>query len=325
MYKPTSLDRNIIKQSWFNAMKPENAELIKWIWLDEVDSIGVVEVDWEGFEKFTKGIVTRKDIDLVDFVEDCNNDGKERMRFLDRGRKLWFTPTILFKNASNAGFRILAANYRDPSIIKLISEREETRDWLISELIYNDRLSIKEELINKVWNRKDATTNEKELVERIARHLNIKINKAGTSPEEIKAKYGNICQYSGELCKSWELEIDHVLPRSSGHKDVNQWWNLVPCKKELNIKKGDKNVFAFLKEEGLELLPGVENAVKRWVKKGQIKYPTQYPYIKENKKEKTYTWQQVQDYVFNNPSVTTSDYECINREAPIDQRRWRRK
>lgn len=324
MYKPTSLDRNIIKQHWFNSMKPENAELIKWIWLDETDSIGVLEIDWDGFRKFTKGIVTKEDIDLVDFVEDCNNDGKERMRLLDRGRKVWFTPTILFKNASNAGFRTMAANERDAAIIRLLSEREETRDWIVEQLIYNDRLTITEKLINKVWNRKDATANEKRLIERIAKHLNIKISKSGTSPEEIKNKYGNICQYSGEQCKEWELEIDHVVPQSTEHKDVNQWWNLVPCKKDLNIKKADKNVFQFLKEEGLELLPGVENAVKRWVKKGVLEYPTQYP-NKRNKKEKTYTFQQMRDYVANTPGLSTSDYELINPEAKNDEKRWRRK
>ncbi|WP_462250382.1 HNH endonuclease domain-containing protein [Ekhidna sp.] len=324
MYKPTSLDRNIIKQPWFNLMKPENAELLKWIWLDESDSIGVVEVDWDGFEKFTKGIVTKKDIDIVDFVHDCNNDGKERMRFLDRGRKIWFTPTVLFKHASNAGFRNLGANDRDASIMRILSQRGETRDWIVEQLIYNDRISINANLVNKVWNRKDATENEKELMERIAKHLNIKISKSGTSPAEIKKNYGNVCQYSGELCQEWELEIDHVLPRSNGHKDVNQWWNLVPCKKELNIKKGDKNVFQFIKEEGLELLPGVENAVKRWVKKGVLDYPRYYP-NKRNKKEKLFTWDQVVGYVANNASASTSDYECVNPEDSSEMKRWRKK
>lgn len=324
MYNRTEIDRNIIKQPWFNAMTYEHAQLLIWLWLDEMDPIGIVEPDFDGFEKFTKKIVTREDINIMEFVGDCNNDGKDRMRFIDRGRKLWFTPTIMFKNATNAGFRTLAANERDAAILRLISEREDTRDWIVQEIIYNERLSITDKLVNKVWNRKDATSKEKELMERIARHMNIRIAKAGTSPEEIKNKYGNVCQYSGVQCKEWELEIDHVVPRSNGHKDINQWWNLVPCKKELNAKKAEKNVFQFLKEEGFELLPGVENAVKRWVKKGVLEYPTQYPY-KRNKKEKTYTFNQVQQYVLDNSGVRASDYECINPEDPKDQRRWRRK
>ena len=323
MYKPTPIDRNIIKQPWFNAMTYEHSQFLLWLFLDDMDSIGIVEPNMDDFEKYTKGIVTKNDIDFDRFVDDCNNDRKERMRFVDRGRKLWFTPTVLFKNATNSGFRTLSSSERDAAIMRSFSEREETRDWLIDQLIYNDRLTIKEELVNKVWNRTDATRNEQELMERIASHIGYKISKGKKNPKEIKKRYGCVCQYCGEVFREDQLDIDHVYHKSTGHKDVNSYWNLVPCCKPDNIEKGIKPVFLFLKEKGYDPLPGVENAIKKWIKKGVLKYPTQYPY-KRNNKEKLYSWDQVVDWVSTHSTTSTDQYECVNPEESKEERKWKR-
>lgn len=324
MYNPTPIDKNLRKQPWFNRMAVENRLFLIWCFIDEMDSIGVVEPDMIGFERFYDGLIKASDIDLYSFVEDCNNDGKERMIMLDRGRRLWFSPTILFKNSSNSGFRTLSSSDRDAAIVRLLSEREETRDWLVDQIVYNDRLSIKVELINKVYNRTDATKNERELMERIAKHLAHKIPVSGHSPSEIKKKYGCICQYCGNQFEEYELEIDHIHPRESKHKDVEAIWNKVPACKSDNIKKANKSVLQFLKDNGYDILPSVQTAIDRWVKKGEMDYPTHYP-NKRNKKERHFTYDQVINWLAKNPSLKMDkDFELVKMKDEEGPALWRR-
>ncbi|MFP4483993.1 MAG: HNH endonuclease [Spirochaetaceae bacterium] len=46
------------------------------------------------------------------------------------------------------------------------------------------------------------------------------------------------CQYTGRRLRTYELNIDHVVPRSRGGKST--WENLVTCSVEANNHKGDR-------------------------------------------------------------------------------------
>lgn len=304
-------------------MKFEHRSLLEWLFR-RMDQIGVCEIDFDEFAKHTDGLITEKDIDPQGFIDDCNNDGKKRMVWVDNYRKLWFTPTIIFRNANNAGFRRMVNNQRDLALLRHLSLREQTRTWMVEQAVHNERLEVSKDLIKALRNDERSNESHREFADRIAKKMGFKIPKGKDHPDAIKERFGCECQYCGEIFAKELLEIDHVVPQSIGHKEVNRTWNKVPVCKECNQNKGNMNVFAFLQASNFNLLNGVKIAVEKWVKLGVLEYPTRYR-DKRNKKEKTYTWRQVQDYVFNNPSVTTSDFELINPDAPVDERRWRRK
>jgi 5-methylcytosine-specific restriction endonuclease McrA len=56
------------------------------------------------------------------------------------------------------------------------------------------------------------------------------------------------CQYTGKKLPASELNIDHVVPRSSG--GLTTWENVVMCDWRINSKKGSKS----LQESGLSLI-----------------------------------------------------------------------
>ena len=68
------------------------------------------------------------------------------------------------------------------------------------------------------------------------------------SPQNIKRRDGNRCQYTNVVLTNKTFSLDHVVPRSKGGKD--NWTNLVSCHKDVNSRKGDK----FNHEVGLRLL-----------------------------------------------------------------------
>jgi hypothetical protein len=326
MYSKAPIDQNMVRQGWFRKMQPFHASLLQWSFYYMTDSIGVLDPDamMEDFYQKWKGFLSDGDINLHEFVEDCNNDKKERMIWLDKGRKLWFAPTVIFRNSDNHGFRRMVNNQRDASILRSLSNREETKTWFIEQSIYNDRLEVGKELIVSVHNAEKATRNQMEFMQTIAKKMGFKIPKGKHSPDSIKERYGCQCQYCGEVFPKSQLEVEHVVPRSSRKKEVEYVWNKVPACQKCNEEKDDLNVFVFLKMKGFDLLTGVKIAVDKWVKRGVLEYPTQYG-DKRNIKEKTYTWNQVTTWVSNNPDSKTSDYECMNPESEVIDRRWRKK
>lgn len=64
----------------------------------------------------------------------------------------------------------------------------------------------------------------------------------------IRERDGNRCQYTGVELRPEEGNIDHVVPRSRGGKDV--WENCVWSSKAVNSKKGNR----LPREAGLTLL-----------------------------------------------------------------------
>ena len=53
------------------------------------------------------------------------------------------------------------------------------------------------------------------------------------------ARDGNRCQYCGRKCKSSDLSIDHVLPRSRGGRTI--WSNVVCACLDCNVRKGGRS------------------------------------------------------------------------------------
>lgn len=294
MYDPTPFDRNIRKQRWFRKMKAEHKMFLVWLFFD-MDSIGVVDPDVEAFADHFKDLFGPSDIDLDSFVHDCNNDGKERMMPVDRARKLWFTPTVIFKNSHKSGFRKLSANERDKSIIKHLAQREVTRDWTIEQLIYNERLTIDTKLILKVYSHKDTSGHVRDFVQKLADTIGYKIPDVKTLPERLKSEYHYTCQYCGELFEEFDLHIDHIVPVSKNGPDTH--WNMVPaCMNCNSARKLDKNVFVFMEESGLEYPKdwekGLLDNVDKLARKGLLEYPTRY-LVKKNKKKKYFTYTEV--------------------------------
>jgi 5-methylcytosine-specific restriction endonuclease McrA len=68
------------------------------------------------------------------------------------------------------------------------------------------------------------------------------------TPENIRKRDNNTCQYTGKKLNSEEGSIDHVIPKSKGGE--NSWDNMVYCDKKLNTLKGDKS----LSEANLKLI-----------------------------------------------------------------------
>jgi len=54
----------------------------------------------------------------------------------------------------------------------------------------------------------------------------------------IMERDGGVCAYTGEHVGPRGGNVDHILPQSRGGRDT--WENLVWCKKEVNLKKGNK-------------------------------------------------------------------------------------
>lgn len=324
MYKRKEIDRNITKQLWFKNLRVEHRLFLVWLWLDDEDPIGIVQPDYKGFEEFTGGIVKREDVDLQSFADDCNA-GKNRMIILDRGSRIWFTSTIIFKGSNDNGQRTFTTNWRDAAVIRQLAQRQETRDWFINELTYNERLEVKGECLNMVYNHKKASEKEKEFSKRIAKAINFTILESRESPEKIKEDWGYTCAYCGGDFESYELEIDHVVP--STKKGPDKHFNKVPACKNCNGEKADMNVFSFLKSKEFTASKQLNSVLETLQKKRLLGAPPTAP-IKKKRKEKELTWDQVLLAVDKSgtgeSSLTTSDFICINPEETIGKRRWTR-
>ena len=68
------------------------------------------------------------------------------------------------------------------------------------------------------------------------------------TPNSIRERDNNTCQYTGVKLTNKTWSLDHVTPKSKGGKD--DWNNLVAAHKDVNSKKGNK----FNHEVGLSLL-----------------------------------------------------------------------
>ena len=72
------------------------------------------------------------------------------------------------------------------------------------------------------------------------------------SPDNIRIRDNNTCQYTGRKLDRKLLNIDHVVPQSKGGE--TSWENCVLCDKSINSKKGDMSLSEFKKKKVLTLL-----------------------------------------------------------------------
>lgn len=319
-YDKRPIDPRMIEKRWYKKLPFQYKWFIHYL-IFKVDDIGVWKIDLEDFYDSSDRFLSEGDINLEEFAQLCNKD-KERIMYIDKGKSLFFTPTVLFRNcdAHKGRFHMVNNKYH-PYIIQWLSVYKEVREWFVLEVCGNEGdITIKRELLDLMI-KQGTTPRLREFISNIAKSagFNIDINKVSQS-EELKKQYGHQCQYCGGIFSEFDLEIDEIKPQSQGGKKVK--YNQVPACTDCNRKKGAKNVFTFMDEQGFEWLPGLENKVNGLVKKRQISYPRLYPYKRKKKKEKSYTWAQVSDYVLNTNGVSTSDYQCINPNAPIEDRRW---
>jgi len=309
-------------------MKFEHKTLLE-LMFKRTDSIGIWEVDLDEFSYYTDRLITAKDISISDFVADVNNDGKDRMKAIDNNRKLWFTPTIIFQHGNNKGSRYFNKSDRDASIVNTLSMRESTREWFINELTYNERLTIDTELLKKMAASPVSDLKCKQFVRDIAKAIGFKMPIEKDLPSHIKAEFGHMCAYCGNVFEDHDLQIDHIVPQTEKLPDKLKKFldwriNKAPACQNCNVKKGTKSVFLFMKEEGFKWLPGLENKVAKLAKKALLDYPTHYP-LKNNKKEKFYTYEEVQRIHFNNlDNRKMKDFEITN-QVRNEKKLWKMK
>ena len=89
------------------------------------------------------------------------------------------------------------------------------------------------------------------LVPRVVRVLSydrVEISKVRLTRRNIYYRDSNTCQYCGKKFKTKDLNIDHVIPKSKGGKEV--WSNLVCACVECNIRKSNK----LPREVGMKLI-----------------------------------------------------------------------
>lgn len=89
------------------------------------------------------------------------------------------------------------------------------------------------------------------MVPRIVRLLEydrVRIQTVKLTRRNIYYRDSNTCQYCGRKCRTKELNIDHVIPKSKGGKET--WENLVCACIDCNIRKGNK----LLREMGMRLI-----------------------------------------------------------------------
>ena len=322
MYNRAYIDRNIKRQAWFNRMDERHKILLLALFFDDIDPIGIVEPDFKWLDSLTGGLITEDDIDIDSFIEDCNNDGKERMMIVDR-TKLWFNPTVIFNGANESGMRIFTTNFRDVSVIKQLAQREVTRTWFIELITYQDhRVTVKPQCLNMVYNQKNANDQVRSFAKRIGDVIGHKVLVSGEQPEAIKQSFGNQCQYCGEIFEEYELEIDHIVPVSKGGKDI--LINKVPACKSCNSKKADMDVFKFLQNEGFEATEGLKSRLEKLQKKRLISGAPSAIFKKLNKKDrKKYTWEQVNSIHFSQKDTRTqSDFITIDEKDQLNRPYW---
>ena len=125
MYQHAQIDLNMLDQEWFDGLDFYQKSFMMWlIFQINKSAIGMVDVNLRKFSKYTDGMITERDLDVFAFVEAVNRDKPDRMIFLDRGKRLMFTPTIIFKGCDmKTGIRKFTTSWRDIPIFKASAAR----------------------------------------------------------------------------------------------------------------------------------------------------------------------------------------------------------
>lgn len=218
-------DTEIYDKDWFIELKPVNKLLWEYI-TKKSNHAGIWDVNLAIAKRL---IGLSEKIDLDDFVEECNADGKVRIIKIKGGKKIFITTTVEFQYQGKHDVCYL--NPKEPvrkSIIELLNQHNETKVWL-EEKIKSGVIVIGQMQENKHLTRSQLTTKVKGLILKIDDFT---------------------CQYCGS---KEDLEVDHVVPIELGGTNDND--NLLTCCSSCNKSKGhQKSALEYSKE--LAVKPG---------------------------------------------------------------------
>lgn len=119
-------DTELYEKDWFVALSPDYKLFWHYI-TSKCDTAGI----WDVNIITACRIIGMESIDIVDFAEKCNADGKERIIIFCGGRKLFITTTVSFQCGTVLNTAIPAHR----GIITSLSAHKETLEW------YNQQLS----------------------------------------------------------------------------------------------------------------------------------------------------------------------------------------
>lgn len=310
-YDRRPIDSRMLEKRWYKSLPFEYRCFVHYL-IFKVDDIGLWKIDMQDFIDWSNGFFDLTDVKMDTILKLCNQD-KQRILLVDSEARLFLSPTILFRNCNTRGNCRMVANFFYPQLLEQLAQWQECRDWFCEEVFGNEgRLTVDRALLDRMIY-KGVDSNTREFVAQIARAIgyNMDTNKPSVV-QELKAQYGHQCQYCGGIFSEHDLTIDEIKPQSQGGKKVK--YNQVPACTDCNRKKGTKNVFLFMDEQGFEWLPGLENKVNALVKKKQIAYPSVYPIKRKKKKEKYYTFKQVEAMHHDSRNkLTQSDFEITDR------------
>ena len=335
-YRYISFDGNFLDQPWVRRLDGLQKDMLVFFWL-KCDKIGMwdwstkIFIDeWDWHEYFDKDM-----IDIEKFIEACNMD-KERF-VVTEDNKLWFTPTITWRNGNKGGIRALSASDRDISILEALSMRESTQKWVIKEITSNRaKLRINKETLERAIMNKGHDKLFKTFCVNIGVALDMDVSDIRHPDEVMKSNYDYVCQYCGKTCLKGHLQIDHIIPTSKGGKDKE--YNKIPACVKCNASKKDQNVLQFMMKKGFTPTPhlieklyglqsrkqlkGVDSYVDKYAKTPKIGrvVPT---LVKRNKKfQKNFlTYPQVCAEVAKDRSLKMGDHFTITDEIGDDGNR----
>ena len=223
----------------------------------------------------------------------------------------------------------MVANKFYPVILQLIALRPETREWFLEEVTGNEGyITIDTRLIDLMIF-KGMDPQLQNFIEGVAKVIGYDVSvRQKSKAQEMKERYGHKCQYCGGIFDEHELVIDEIVPQSKGGKKIER--NQVPACETCNGKKGGKNVFVFMREEGFTLTTGLKDKLDGLVQKGDISYPKGYPLLKKKrKKERLYSYEQVMK-IHNDASnpLQQKDFKITDEDDPnstTGKKLWRLK
>jgi len=262
-------DENQINLDWWNELTPLYKSLLFWI--EKLhETSGIYKVNLGKFcRDYWHGEYQPKDIDLKDFCNQCNIDGKERMMLIDDGRRLFYTPTIKFQQTKKSQkITRLVSSFCHVGIVQQLSAYKETRDWALKKVKKGD-LVFDIKLLNHCISTSDKESGIIEFCFQIkkASNMDVKVN-----PEKaIK------CGYCQSAVPESSIQTDHIVPISNGGDDYQD--NRIKACPNCNNSKNNGDLFQFVLKNSLRLDKDSEIVakVKKLLKRKKIHLPSNYP------------------------------------------------
>ena len=268
-------DTEQIEKDWFIELSPVYKTLLSWIEKKHQTS-GIYDVNIGKFiREYWHGEITKSDIDLSEFADQCNADGKKRILLFNDGRKLLYATTIAFQEKGN-----LVNNFAHRGIIQQLAKYPETRAWLTDQVKW-EKVKIDSKLLSYLIEAKDKKgeySNAKDIREfalSLAQIINANTqNTLESENDQIKKRDGLECQYCSKKGSLSTLEVDHIIPGLEHPK------NKVTACKTCNGTKDNSDVFNFLlinNKAGKTPKPRIWSYLDSLQSEGFLHYPSNYP------------------------------------------------